>query len=126
MTCEISEDVYTKAEVVHEVERFLKNYFIERDYGPGVDKLLIGVICVWKVADDFFKERHKFNRVKKLLSLDIKLDHERVSIADVPEIKRHIADKLMNIPSVIRGKNVKNFDIDAFEKDLRDCLDRIV
>lgn len=125
ITCEVSADVYTKVAYINEVEALLKNKFIEKDYGAGVDKILMGVICVWKRADDFFKQRNKYDKIRKILSLDVKLDHERVQTADALEIKCHIADVLINAMSVIREMKIKDFNVDAFEKDMRGCLENV-
>lgn len=102
----------------------LRQYFEGRDYGSG----LAGVSVIFMCRDPSynFKRRIKLSKKEKNLYLDIMLDLPTMKAATPEERKRVVAQRLYDeVPEVLSGYKIPDFNKDAFVADLRGRIDRI-
>lgn len=117
-TQEWSRDVLRKGDLITALSDKAEEFFKTKDYGPGLDTLLIGMICVAPEFDFFFKIRKKYSKSKKSLEYDIKLDHERFKKADNKEIYEIVRREVLNSTDIVEELKVIDFDLEKFRKDL--------
>ncbi len=116
---EISSDVRKKGEIITAISLQAELFFQEKNYGSTIEEFVIGIICVSSEFDSFFTVRKKYNRAKKLLEYDIKLDHERFKTASNREIYMMVKEKTLESLDIIKELKVKDFDLEQFSKDLK-------
>ena len=103
------------------------------NYGESIEKMLVGLIVVEPVYDDFSKPRrpryteHKETMafrsipivIHKTLEIEIKLNYEQVLAAEDEELKRIVAFEVLNTLHNLKvPKKVTDFDKDRFVADL--------
>lgn len=115
---EISEDVIHKGDVITLLSFRAEDFFREKDFGEGIQTLIIGFICVHPDFDFFFKKRKKYTKEGKVLEYDIKLNHEKFKDATEQGIKELIAMEIKESLKIISDLKIENFDVERFEKDL--------
>ena len=115
---EISEDVYSNANVLIRISEKAETFFEKREYGSGIKTFTIGIICVAPNFSFFFKKRKKYIKVKKQLEYDIKLDHERFKNSNEDEIKKMVARSVIDSLGIIEELEIKDFDLKLFREDL--------
>jgi len=114
---ELSDDVLEKSQIITAMSSKLKNHFSNKSFGPGLESITVGIICVRKEFDFFFKPRKKHLKSKKMLEYDIKLDHEKFSKASQPEIEAMVEIELLRS---LEGLAIKDFNLNEFTKELKD------
>ena len=119
---EISKDVALKADIFTTVSKSLENYFSNRDYGKGIEKLTIGIICVSTEFDFFFKERKKYTKTKAMLEYDIKLDHETIVEANEREVYQILSNSIIESLEIINEMKIPNFDNSGFRAEVASFL----
>ncbi len=94
-------------------------FFEEKDYGESVAE--IGIILMCQDASLNLKQRIRFSKQEKKLSMDIMLDLEQMMQLDHESRRKIIAEKIVTeVPLVLRKYKFKDFDLPRFSKDLSD------
>lgn len=112
----------------------LKEYFINKSYGEGINHFLIGIICVKPEFESFFKVRKprykaidniKFfdgNKTELIgvYGYDIRLNFEEFVSASETESKKILATEILNSLTNldVLPKKVKDFDKERFKEDI--------
>ena len=118
----------------NQFENSLKEYFNHRDYGDGIKKICIGIICISPDFEQFGqpgKPKYTYEyktytqagvtyTVGRLLEYDIKLDFETFRNASYEEAGKILAKEIMSSLIVFdkMKKKIKDFDRELFGKDL--------
>jgi len=133
---------YTSAEIKKET-RFLidfsdeiEKYFIKKKYGNDLMEIVIGVICVSAIFEQFFKLKPpKYTKekkhiksegfeyeVEKCLEYSIKLDFETFRNSSEIEAKKYLSEEILKSLEIIETmkSKIKDFDLINFKKDLED------
>lgn len=123
----------SKRRAIKEVSDAANNLVISNDYGESIEKMLVGLIVVEPVYDDFSKPRrpryteHKETMafgsipivIYKTLEVEIKLNYEQVLAAEDEELKKIVASEVLNtLRSLKMPKKVTDFDKDRFVADI--------
>ena len=123
----------SKRQAIKEVSEAANNLVASNDYGESIEKMLVGLIVVEPVYDDFSKPRrpryteHKETMafgsipivIHKTLDIEIKLNYEQVLAAEGEELKRIVAFEVLNALHNLKvPKKVTDFDKDRFEADI--------
>ena len=96
-----------------------RRFFEDKDYGESVAE--IGIILMCQDASLNLKQRIRFSKEKKKLSMDIMLDLEQMMQLDHESRRKIIAEKIVTeVPLVLRKYKFKDFDLPRFSKDLSD------
>lgn len=131
---------YTSAEIKKET-RFLidfsdemEKFFTQKIYGKDLMEIVIGIICVSPIFEQFFKpilpkytknkkhvksEGFKYE-VEKCLEYSIKLDFETFKNFSEIEAKKHLSLEILKSLEIIETMRtkIKDFDLATFKKDL--------
>ncbi|WP_035651846.1 hypothetical protein [Flavobacterium sp. ASV13] len=131
---------YTSAEIKKET-RFLidfsdeiEKYFIKKKYGNDLMEIVIGIICVSSIFEQFFKPKSpKYTKekkhiksegfeyeVEKCLEYSIKLDFETFKNSSEIKAKKYLAQEILKSLEIIdtMKSKFKDFDLVNFKKDL--------
>ena len=123
----------SKRQAIKEVSEAASNLVASNDYGESIEKMLVGLIVVEPVYDDFSKPRrpryteHKETKafgsipivIHKTLEIEIKLDYGQVLASEEEELKRIVASEVLNALHNLKvPKKVTDFDKDRFEADI--------
>ena len=114
-----------------------KNYFeyikgvlgkaiIEKGYGKDIDEIFILLIC--RNGASNFKVRKRYypaDRDRNWIGIDCVLDVAKANLMTLQEEKIYLLQELKKTFTSIQTykKKLKNFDFDAFEKDIQAFLD---
>ncbi|MGO1070815.1 hypothetical protein [Lysobacter sp. CA199] len=102
------------------VER-LEEFFQNRHYGEGLKDIRVMLMCC--DAQTASSQRHRYHKDRAALSMDVMLDLDRFIAATHAQRRQWIYDAMLEeIPRIIRKKKLKDFDLDAFQADLRTRL----
>ncbi len=106
--------------ITYNLSNELNDYFVDRDYGAGVKKIYVGVICVSKGFEPFFPIRPlKIIRNKLALEYEIKIDFKLFSSSGHESRKRILVNEfLKKTKDYLKGKTIKDFDKERFIDDL--------
>ena len=123
----------SKRQAIKEVSDVANNMVASNNYGESIEKMLVGLIVVEPVYDDFSKPRwpryteHKETMafgsipivIHKTLEIEIKLNYDQVLAAEDEELKRIVASEVINTLHNLKvPKKVTDFDKDRFVADL--------
>lgn len=123
----------SKRQAIKEVSDAASNLVASNDYGESIEKMLVGLIVVEPVYDDFSKPRrpryteHKETKafgsipivIHKTLEIEIKLDYGQVLASEEEELKRIVASEVLNALHNLKvPKKVTDFDKDRFVADI--------
>lgn len=98
-----------------------RNYVAEQDYGPGLLRLLVGVIC--RNPELNLKPRIQFTKKDKTLSIDIVLSLSDMTALDDEGRTRVIAQRLLKeVPAVVSKYKIQDFDAARFVSDYEKCI----
>jgi hypothetical protein len=138
---EIGYQVSDKMSVIFSQNRYLHDYFLDKDYGEGIKHIYIGLICVQrrKGYEKFHKIRKpKYKAIEKTKSLDgtikqlngyftydIEIDFESVVNLTAIETNHLFVVELLNSLSKFDylSKKLKDFDKEQFKENLKEALD---
>jgi hypothetical protein len=116
----------------------LANDFNEKikndDFGKSIKQVIVSVVCVAPEYEAFFKSRKtKFIEGKKtvkkygieyeidsLLTYDIKLDYQKVSIMSEQDLYIELRKEIFNSISIIKEIKLADFKFNLFEKECYD------
>jgi hypothetical protein len=123
----------SKRQAIKEVSDVANNMVASNNYGESIEKILVGLIIVEPIYDDFSKPRRpRFSEHKetmafgsipivihKTLEIEIKLNYEQVLAVEDEELKRKVASEVLNTLHNLKvPKKVTDFDKDRFVADL--------
>jgi len=131
---------YTSAEIKKET-RFLIDFsdgmeksFTEKRYGKDLMEIVIGIICVSPIFEQFFKPKlPKYTKdkkyvksegfeyeIEKCLEYSIKLDFETIKNFSEIEAKKYVSLEILKSLEIIETlrTKIKDFDLATFKKDL--------
>ena len=101
-----------------------RQHFEGRNYGSGLAGVSLIFMC--RNPSYNFKRRKKFSKKEKTLYLDIMLDLPTMKVASPEERKRVVAQRLHDeVPEVLSGYKIPNFNKDEFIADLREWISEI-
>lgn len=132
--------LYTSDEIRNET-RFLidfsddmEKFFFQKNYGNDIMDIVIGIVCVSPIFEQFFKPRRpKYTKdkihiksegfeydIEKCLEYSIKLDFETFKNSSEEEAKKYLSQEILKSLEIIdRMKSkIKDFDLVNFKKDL--------
>lgn len=130
-------DVETKLRFINPLSDDLGSFFAEKDYGQDVKEIVIGVICVSKSFEPFFKikkprytkdkrvvkskDTKKEYEIEKLFEYDIRLEHAPIVVASDEEIVKIISSEIINSLDIIdeMKHKIKDFNLTKFKNDLK-------
>ena len=131
---ELSADNYDQMmPIINELSSSLENEFVSIDYGESIKEFFIGLICVHPQFDPFCKAKRpkytdykttKFDGwiptvIEKTFECEIKLDYEKVLEATEEEVKKIVAQSIMDYLHELKmPKKVTDFDKAKFIADL--------
>lgn len=99
----------------------LKEYFKPQNYGNILNEIYFGVVILSGPFKDFYdlgKPKPKYVKSKKMFECDVVYDFEQFVQLEDSAVRQFIIDGIVKILPNLAEK-VKNFDIIAFEKDLK-------
>ncbi len=106
------------SEVVIELSGPTRQYFVPRDYGSGLPRL--GVVLMCRDLELDFNRRVRFSKKDQTLYMDVMLQlSDMISLAH-NERRRVIIERLSReIPEVLTEYKFRDFDQPRFESELR-------
>lgn len=98
----------------------LNEHFEKINYGDRIDKVYVGVICVSKGFEPFFKVRPlKVLKKEPAIEYELKLDFDKMFKADEEQRKQLLATEILKTTKeVLLEKTINGFKKDEFVKDL--------
>ena len=78
----------------------------------------IGIICVAPEFEFFSKSRKKYNKTKKWLEYDVKLNYQNFKLAKETEVKQIVATAIINSLNILDEFNISDFDVELLKADL--------
>lgn len=115
---ELNEEAKSKLSVLDSLDQKAKVFFKKKEYGTGIQSLVITFTCVAPSFDFFFKPLKKYLKTKKLLEYGIKFNYDNFTNATEKETKEMIAKEVLNSLSIIKEFKIKDFDLDKFRSDI--------
>lgn len=109
-------------DVITKISGPVRRYFLEKDYGPSVQGIVIVFMCRDpKIA---FKQRIRFSKKDKKLYTDIMMDYESMVSAPDDEARFNLMkEKLLSeLPQVIKKYKFPEFDQEKLMIDLQNNL----
>lgn len=117
LSMELSKDLMNRLPLINSISDDLKLFFVNRNYGEGVETITIGVLCVSPDFEFFFKKRKRYQEDNGLLEYDVKLDYNEIKNYDDIELRCHIFKKIKFSFQDIDGLRIEKFDLEAFIDD---------
>lgn len=133
-TFSVDFDRTTKNIETVELDKKLKNYLIDKEYGESIHTYLIGIICVHPKFDGFFPARKPVYVEDKMITLEkglgeihvcksltfsIKIDYTKYYFNNTEEGLRIIANAILEtIRDLKYPTKIKDFDKERFYNDL--------
>jgi len=133
LAIETSIGVEDRINLIVDLSNELTDYFLNRDYGEDVKRIVIGIIAVAPEFEQFSKIRkpkhtlyRKYSRddiefvEDKVFSFDLKIDYESLKNQSDNENKKMFASEILSSLSNLDAlpKKMKDFDRGQFTKDL--------
>lgn len=134
LTVEASIGIEGKTNIIQQLSDEISAFIKNRNYGHGVQKLLIGVICVAPEFEFFTKVRkprytayRKYVRYDtefvedRIFCFDLKLDYVKFRSQTDDQNRKMLAKEILNSLSNLDAlpKKVKDFDKEQFRKDMK-------
>ena len=102
----------------------IQDYFYLKNYGSSIQ--VLGIVLMCRESEYNFKQRIKFSKKERRLSLDIMLDLDQFRVIDQQAKEKIVAEKLLTeLPLIISDYKFKDFDLRRFENDLKICMKKI-
>ena len=110
--------------VIDEMSGPTKKHFISKEYGKGLDGIVIVLMC--RNPDLDFKQRIRFSKKEKMLYMDLMLDlAQMIQITDKERNQAVIDIIAAQAPEVIQKYSIPDFDAIRFVEDLRSWLKEV-
>ena len=128
----ISPEVSDKSGSINSFSNRLSEYFAGRDYGPGIQELYIGIVCVSPAFEKFFKQRRpRYQRERNVYEkegtkyeldhtaqIDIQLDFKVFQKLSLRKVESFIGKCILEGISQVNTLGISDFDMAAFTRDL--------
>jgi hypothetical protein len=102
----------------------LRRFFEERNYGDTLMGITIVLICIDPALK--LKQRIRHAKKEKKLYMDIMLDLNQFKQITQEQRELLVAEKMRTeIPPVLKKYKFEQFDVDAFETDLRNWMKQV-
>jgi hypothetical protein len=118
MSFELSKEIKSNISSLNDLSKLLKDFFSEKSYGESVERIVIGIICVHPMFDEFFQTRKKYNKNTGLLEYDIKLDFQSCLNKRTEEVIKMVMKRIIDSLAVFKELKITGFDVARFKKDL--------
>ena len=131
----LSEDLIVKSQVITKLSEDLGSFFINKNYGNALHKIVIGIICVNPVFEKFFKPRKPMYtkdkevreidipiEVEKCLEFDIKLGYEDFRNVGNEESLKLVGKAIVASIPMLDKIRIDDFDVKSFKADLMNFL----
>ena len=118
------EFTFDESSISYDLAKKMNQHFDGKLYGGYVEKLYVGILCVSKGFEPFFKVKPpKFTKKIFSFEYEVKLDFEDFFNAD-KEQKKHIIirEYLKATKEVFEVKKIPGFDSGLFINDLEEFL----
>jgi len=98
-----------------------KQFFEKKNYGSSIEKILIDLMCQDPKLN--LKQRIRFIKKEKILSLDIMLDLDEFKLLSQIERNAVVSNKIIKeVPLIIEKYKFDDFNLQKFETDLKGLL----
>jgi len=112
-------------EVVDELTGPTRQQFISQNYGSGLPRLCVVLMC--RDPELTFKRRVRFSKKEQTLYMDIMLHLPEMISLTHAERRRTIVQRLeQEIPEVLTKYAFQDFDQPRFERDVHDWFTSVV
>jgi hypothetical protein len=125
LSLEVSAPLEDKADFIFSYSKLLEDFFRNKNYGMGIESLVIGVILVHPKFDSFFLRRNKYTKSQRLFEYDIKLDFAESDNSDRKKIYEILSSELLKSIHIIDEEQIEEFDTNRFKNDLEEAICRI-
>jgi hypothetical protein len=109
-------------EVIFGLNDSFESYFGDRFYDDSGIGLFLVLMCrdpIWN-----FKQRIRFVKKRNTLYIDIMLDLDVMSRANIVTRKRIVGEKILSdLPQIVAKYKFKDFDLPRFTSDLREWFE---
>lgn len=130
ITVEIDAEAHKKSPLIHDLADDLSNFISPFDFGAGIERILIGFVCILTQPgyENWYKERKpRFTKADRIFCFDIKIDGEKYEsfVASTDnESKKLLATEILNGLNKIDEipKNIKDFNRDLFKMKVTEYL----
>jgi len=124
MTGETAVDVFDKLLPIRKkIANFLSGFFEHRSYGAGLEKILIGIICVKPTSESFYEVRINYTKSENLLVYNVKIPHQSVlQEHDESVIVSIFSKELIASLDTIENLKIPDFDFQKFKADFSDAI----
>jgi hypothetical protein len=127
MFLRISSDANEESEVgrvLADISGATRRHFLAKDYGIGLLGVVVVLMCRNPALN--FKRRVRFSKREKMIFMDVMLDLNEMRRAQHEGRKRAITERLADeVPTVIHGYSIGDFDEPRFAEDLKGWLSGI-
>lgn len=125
----ITEHVVNQFEFVNKISDYLEIELMNRNYGRGLTKAIFGIGCsgplsdAWRNIETGTVSQLKYTKSKKMLELTVSLNYNEVKIASNDELIEILKRGISKSQEKVKPLKIKDFNLDAFYKDLEVLLD---
>lgn len=111
---------HEESNITHMLRDELNIVFQDKNYGNRINKIYIGVICVSKGFEPFYKVRPlKIYKTEKSLEYELKLNFDTYKSANEQERMQLLVLKVFEVTKeVLMSKTINGFEKEQFIKDL--------
>lgn len=107
------------------IEKKVNEYLEHKNYGGGM--ILWGYMSIVLPSDllppSFFQEIKRYRKNKKETEFRLKIDYDQLVKADEKDTHRLICESILRSIEIARTEfKIVDFDLDVFEKDLKECF----
>jgi hypothetical protein len=131
----LSEDITSRSGIITNLSNDISNFLRGREYGGGLQEIVIGIICVRPEFEQFFPvDKPKYTKAKEILKVDIEVVVERTfeyrikvdysTFKDAFDIaaRKILSQEILKSLDVFTTSSVKDFDVDKFKTDFEEYL----
>lgn len=113
-------------QIVNDLANTLNACLAEKRYDLEIEKIYIGILCVSKGFESFFKARPlKILKNEPAIEYEIKLEFESFFRGNTEEKIKILTDEFVNqSKEILDDKKIKKFDINTFLNDIKECLNK--
>jgi len=139
LTQETSLGLGRYSQLVQQLSNQLRQEFTTRNYGPGLEQIIVNLVCVAPEFAAFFKKRNSTYRpgssvltvagvrveVRNSISLDVLLQPYLVKDQELAPMQRYVVERILEAIHTVEKREIGPFDWLTFEQDLRSFLLRV-
>ena len=122
-------DIFWESKVDKVLDRLDESGYVEhfevQNYGSSMLGIVVVLMC--QGAELELKRRIRFLKKDKTLYMDIMLDLKHFLVMSQKEREEVVIEKLISeIPAVINSYKLKDFDLQRFEGELQEWMNKIL